>query len=137
MFPSSTLVPSSQEQTCADSLGADSLGPGSNTSTPLFQLSWLFLGVSSMNETKANFLHANLGDFTVASVSSWELNELVQPRLKLAAGTRLIDGKKDSSTERLREALSPKGEGEGTGNSGLPWSPLDSERLTRSPLLIC
>lgn len=132
VFPSSTPAPSCQEQTCAESLG-----PGSNTSTPLFQLSWLFLGVSSVNETKANFPHANLGDFTVASVSSWELNELVQPRLKLAAGTRLIDGKRDSSTERLQEALLPKGVEVGTGDSSLPWSPLDSERLMRSPLLIC
>lgn len=62
--------------------------------TPLFQRQWLFLDVSSLNETKANFPHSNLGDFTVVSMSGWEVNELIQPRLKLAVRNQLIEGKK-------------------------------------------
>lgn len=62
--------------------------------TPFFQLRWLFLDVSSLNETKANFPPSNLGDFTVVSMSGWELNELIQPRLKLAVRNQLIDRKK-------------------------------------------
>lgn len=46
-------------------------------------------------------------------MSGWELNELVQPRLKLAVWNQLIEGKKDSSMEGLQEDITPTGMGWG------------------------
>lgn len=73
---------------------------------------------SSPNETKANFPHTNVGGFTVVPTSGWELNELTQPRLKLAVEKQLVGGKKGQ--------IPPTGAEAGTGDRGLPWSLWDS-----------
>lgn len=72
-------------------------------------------------ETKANFPHTNVGGFTVVSMSGWELNELTQPRLKLAVEQQLVDGKKGQSHGESSGGHPSHGGGGGDRDRSLPW----------------
>lgn len=71
-------------------------------------------------------------------MSGWELNELVQPRLKLAVWNQLIEGKQDSSMEGLQEDITPTGMGWGQRTAafcGHFWT--QNHLWGGSPLLSC
>ena len=82
--------------------------------------------MSSLEKTRANFHHRNLGDFTIILMSGWEQNELVQPHLKLAFLKQASKGRKDHSTGWTSGYLSSRGGGGGRGQGTVAFQNLPS-----------